>query len=59
MKNDAEIVYALDAVDWNFPGAQTGKESVHSLHWFPGNFIPQLPSYLIHIFSQQNGACIP
>jgi hypothetical protein len=45
------VTRALGGVDWNFPGARTGLDSVHSLHWFPGNFIPQIPSYLVQILS--------
>lgn len=42
----------LDAVDWNFPGAATEALSVHALHWYPGNFIAQIPAYLIQILSK-------
>lgn len=55
MKGEGEIFDVLNSVDWNFPDATTGAHSVHSLHWFPGNFIPQIPSYLIQILSQSNG----
>ncbi len=41
----------LSRVDWNFPGSSTPKTTVHSLHWFPGNFIPQIPAYLIELLS--------
>ena len=42
---------ALDRVDWNFPSAGNVAKSIHSTHWFPGNFIPQIPSHLIQILS--------
>lgn len=38
-------------MDWNFPGAGNTAKSVHAVHWFPGNFIPQIPSHLIQILS--------
>ena len=51
-KEEAAIKSKLDAVDWNFPGATTIPNSVHSLHWFPGNFIPQIPSFLVQTLSR-------
>jgi hypothetical protein len=45
-------VRRLDRVDWNFPGAGTARGSVHTIHWFPGNFIPQIPSALIQVLSE-------
>ena len=45
-------VRRLDRVDWNFPGAGTAAGSVHTIHWFPGNFIPQIPSALIQVLSE-------
>lgn len=41
----------LDRIDWNFPSAGTAPGSVHTLHWFPGNFIPQIPAALIQVLS--------
>jgi hypothetical protein len=46
-----KIERILARVDWNFPGSSTPDSTVHSLHWFPGNFIPQIPSYLIRLLS--------
>src|SRR5437016_3250198 len=46
------IATTLDRVDWNFSGSATPEMSLHSLHWFPGNFIPQIPSYLIQLLSE-------
>jgi hypothetical protein len=45
-------VHRLDRVDWNFPGAGTAPGSLHSLHWFPGNFIPQIPASMIQVLSE-------
>lgn len=41
----------LDRIDWNFPRATTLKGSIQSVHWFPGNFIAQIPSALIQVLS--------
>jgi len=49
--SDQELVRVLERVDWNFPGATTPQRTVHSCHWFPGNFIPQIPAYLIQLLS--------
>lgn len=48
------VLARLERVDWNFSGSRTPSSSVHSLHWFPGNFIPQIPSYLIQILSEKD-----
>ncbi len=45
------VIESLGRVDWDFPRSSTPIASVHTLHWFPGNFIPQLPSFLIQILS--------
>jgi len=42
----------LDDTDWNFIAARTSERTVHSLHWFPGNFIPQIPAFLIQLLSR-------
>lgn len=47
-----EILAALHRVDWDFPGVTTLESTVHSLHRFPGNFIPQIPAYLIQLLSE-------
>jgi hypothetical protein len=49
--SDERIRDILSNVDWNFPAATTLSTSVHSLHWFPGNFIPQIPSFLVQALS--------
>lgn len=49
---DHEIRRTLDRVNWNFPGSTTPVTSIHRLHWFPGNFLPQLPMYLVQVLSQ-------
>lgn len=47
-----DAVAALSRIDWDFPGTGTSQKSVHTAHWFPGNFIPQIPAALIQILSQ-------
>lgn len=49
---------ALDRIDWNFPSAGNLAKSIHSTHWFPGNFIPQIPSHLIQILSSPGGVVL-
>ncbi|HXN74467.1 MAG TPA: DNA methyltransferase [Candidatus Acidoferrales bacterium] len=51
LKTNSAIVSELDKIDWNFPRARTWVNALHALHWFPGNFIPQIPSYLIQSLS--------
>ena len=41
----------LRRINWDFPLAGNVKGSVQSIHWFPGNFIAQIPSALIHVLS--------
>ncbi len=50
---DGDVADNLDRVDWNFPRATTPVTTVHSLHWFPGNFIPQIPAFLIQLLSRK------
>jgi DNA methylase len=47
-----KAVDVLDRVDWNFPQAGTDNRSVHSTHWFPGNFIPQIRTAFIQALSK-------
>lgn len=49
------VVQSLDRVNWDFPRSGTDASSVHSMHWFPGNFIPQIPAFLIQILSRPGG----
>src|SRR5713101_3272615 len=52
MLEEREIVRTLERVDWDFPGAGIPQRTVHSFHWFPGNFIPQIPAYLVQLLSE-------
>ena len=47
----SEELARLDRIDWNFPQSGTALGSIHKFHWFPGNFIPQIPAALIEILS--------
>ena len=42
----------LDRIDWDFPRTGTHPGSVHLMHWFPGNFIPQIPTAFIQALSR-------
>ena len=42
----------LDRIDWDFPRTGNQRGSVHDLHWFPGNFIAQIPAALIQVLSE-------
>ena len=48
----------LDRIDWDFPKAGTAVGSVHSIHWFPGNYIPQIPAALIQVLSNPGGVVL-
>src|SRR5260370_39949668 len=48
-----KLTAGLDHVDWNFPGSGTLKSSLHLLHRFPGNFIHEIPAYLIQLVSSR------
>src|SRR5438270_3287781 len=50
-RDRSNVVQALNRVDWNFARSGTHAASPHNLHWFPGNFIPQIPAFLIEILS--------
>lgn len=52
--SENEIVSDLNKVDWSFPRGKTLHSTVHSLHRFQGNFIPQIPSYLIRLLSRKS-----
>lgn len=45
------VVAELDRVNWSFPSTGTRDSSIHTLHRFAGNFIPQIPAHLIQILS--------
>jgi DNA modification methylase len=48
------VTAGLQQVDWNFPRSTTLRDSIHSLHWFPGNFIPDIPGYLVQLLSTKD-----
>lgn len=49
--NIPEATAELDRVNWSFPSTGTSESSIHTLHRFAGNFIPQIPAHLIQILS--------
>ncbi|RUP08602.1 DNA methyltransferase [Hyphomicrobium sp.] len=42
---------ALNHIDWDFPRATGTGDAIQSSHWFPGNYIGQIPSSLIQALS--------
>ncbi len=50
--NDAAVQKLLGKIDWDFPDSHSNY-GLHSLHWYPGTFIPQIPAYLIELFSER------
>lgn len=48
-----KIKKALTNINWNFENAHS-QYGLHRLHWYPATFIPQIPSYLIELFSKVN-----
>ena len=51
MASVEDVAAALNRIDWNFPQSGSPPGSLHTLHRFPGNFIPQIPSFLIQVLS--------
>lgn len=45
------VIQSLNRINWDFPRSGTDVSSVHGIHWFPGNFISQIPAFLIQILS--------
>ncbi|OHB51200.1 MAG: hypothetical protein A2Y10_08750 [Planctomycetes bacterium GWF2_41_51] len=45
-----ELLYKLTSIDWDFKDAWT-QEGIHSLHWYPGTFVPQIANNLIRILT--------
>lgn len=41
----------LRRINWDFDGALS-HYGLHRLHWYPGSFIPQIPSFVIDILSK-------
>ena len=51
-KTSRQIRDDLTRTNWSFTGSGTQRLSIHGLHWFPGNFIPQIPSFLVQILTR-------
>jgi hypothetical protein len=58
MVNCETVRYGLGRVNWDFPDSRASSSTIHALHWFPGNFIPQIPSFLIQILSEPGGVVL-
>lgn len=54
MLGDDKLRSVLDQINWDFDGALSSY-GLHRLHWYPGTFIPQIPAYLIELFSEAGG----
>jgi SAM-dependent methyltransferase len=48
---DRVAIERVHSIDWDFPDAYS-HYGLHRLHWYPGTFIPQIPAFLIEIFSR-------
>ena len=48
-----EIKY-LNEIDWDFADYNSTlfPSDIHSIHWYPGSFVPQIPSVLIEVLSK-------
>jgi DNA modification methylase len=53
MLNEILLKKRLHEINWNFHDALSN-HSLHKFHWYPGSFIPQIPSYLIELFSSRD-----
>ena len=52
MSTISDVGRVLDRIDWSFPQSRSSVRSLHTLLRFPGNFIPQIPSFLIQALSR-------
>lgn len=48
---ESRIESLLRQINWDFDGALS-HYGLHRLHWYPGSYIPQIPSYLIDILTE-------
>ena len=46
------IITELENINWNFKRYR--QKGIDNIHWFPANFIPQIPSILIANLSKRN-----
>lgn len=53
MNKDAQLKKKFHEINWNFHDALTNY-SLHKFHWYPGSSIPQIPAYLIELFSKRD-----
>jgi len=51
-----DVIKELESINWNFKRyRQTG---IDNIHWYPANFIPQIPSILIANLSKPNSVVL-
>lgn len=54
--NIKSVLRSLNQIDWNFAdyyGSKQFPADINSLHWYPALFVPQIPSILIQILSNE------
>ena len=51
-----EFIKELENIDWNFKRYR--QKGIDNIHWFPANFIPQIPSILIANLSEPNSVIL-
>lgn len=51
VQDNDRVAALLRQINWDFDGALS-HYGLHRLHWYPGSFIPQIPSYAIDILSR-------
>ena len=49
--NDSQLQKTLSSINWDFPGS-VSPYGLHRLHWYPATFTPQIPAFLIELFSK-------
>ena len=51
-----DVIRHLEAIDWNFKRCRpTG---IYNIHWFPGSYIPQIPSLLIAHLTEKDAVVL-
>lgn len=50
-KSIETVARQIQQVDWDFSDTVSHKYSSNALHWYPGTFVPQIPSYLVQMLS--------
>ncbi|MCX5702576.1 MAG: DNA methyltransferase [Candidatus Omnitrophica bacterium] len=53
VNNDIHLLSRIKEINWNFEGEKTNFLT-HDFHSYPAKFIPQIPKYLIKIFTKEH-----